>query len=205
MSHRALVFNVPKGNEVHYSKIQGKILGKVRAPLYHSYSYYVPANKFPPRMHNAAHIMLEEQYKIVRNTAILLVPLSLLFGWTSFWRCALGGVVWSEAESMFATWDGHVTFGSSHIVGHASGFFVYSAVRRLLTQKTSWFMRIALVMIGLIPVDVILEFVGGWVNSGYRPVGDWNDVHRTDHVAHVGGILTGFLNAHFIDQKKQWF
>ena len=28
MSHRALVFNVPKGNEVHYSKIQGKILGK---------------------------------------------------------------------------------------------------------------------------------------------------------------------------------
>ena len=98
MSHRALVFNVPKGNEVHYSKIQGKI-----APLYHSYSYYVPANKFPPRMHNATHIMLEEQYKIVRNTAILLVPLSLLFGWTSFWRCALGGVVWAEAERGMGT------------------------------------------------------------------------------------------------------
>ena len=134
----------------------------------------------------------------------LLFP--LVFGWTSFWRCALGGVLWAETESMFATWDGHVTFGSSQVLGHASGFFIYSAVRRLMFQKTSTFMKIALILLGIIPADTIIAFFNAWSNDGFRPVGTFDaHVHRVDHVAHIGGILTGFLNAHFITEKKHWF
>ena len=105
MSHRALVFNVPKGNEVHYSKIQGKILGKVRAPLYHSYSYYVPANKFPQRMHTAAHIMLEEpQHRDSLGALVIVVWVDLVLAMRFRWR----GLVWSRIHVCHVGWARHV-------------------------------------------------------------------------------------------------
>ena len=41
---RKLLFDIPKGPEVPYWKIKGRILGEVWAPLYHAYSYYMPAS-----------------------------------------------------------------------------------------------------------------------------------------------------------------
>ena len=50
---RRLIFTVPSGDETHYWKIKGgkeETVGKVWAPLFHAYSYYLPKDKVPQRL-----------------------------------------------------------------------------------------------------------------------------------------------------------
>ena len=193
MTRRALIFTVPKGKEIHYSKIQGPIIGSVWAPLYHSYSYYVPANT--SRDPDGDDAILKRNSKLALGSALLTLLSCAAFGVKPLIRAAVGGVLWAESESAFATWDGHVTFGSSHVSAHAGGFFVWSAIREILKGKYSTSRLLLLAVLSLLSLPEILVDVDTWAGDGFRPVGYFH-IHRVDHVAHIGGILTGFLNAY---------
>ena len=193
MTRRALIFTVPKGKEVHYSKIKGPIIGSVWAPLYHSYSYYMPANT--SRDPDGENTTLKLNSKLGLGSALLTVLTCAAFGVKPLIRAAVGGVLWAESESAFATWDGHVTFGSSHVSAHAGGFFVWSAIRELLKGKYSTSRLLVLAALSVFSLPEILVDLDMWAGDGFGPVGSFH-IHRVDHVAHIGGILTGFLNAH---------
>ena len=193
MVRRALIFTVPKGKEVHYSKIQGPIIGYVWAPLYHSYGYYMPLATSPdPVGENAT---LKQNSKLGLGSALLTVLSCAAFGVKPLIRAAVGGVLWAESESAFATWDGHVTFGSSHVSAHAGGFFVWSAIRELIKGKYSTSRLVLLAALSIFSVPEIVFQIDMWAGDGFGPVGSFH-IHRVDHVAHIGGILTGFLNAY---------
>ena len=133
MTRRALVFDVPKGKEMHYSKIKGPILGYVWAPLYHGYGYYMPANTSSDPVND--DITLKRNSKLNLRDNLLTVLSCAAFGVKPLIQVAIGAVLWAELESAFATWDGHVTFGSSHLGAHAMGFYIWSAIRTLLKGK----------------------------------------------------------------------
>ena len=102
MTRRALIFTVPKGKEIHYSKIQGPIIGSVWAPLYHSYSYYMPANT--SRDPDGDDAILKRNSKLALGSALLTLLSCAAFGVKPLIRAAVGGVLWAESESAFATW-----------------------------------------------------------------------------------------------------
>ena len=135
MTRRALIFAVPKGKETHYSKIQGPIIGSVWAPLYHAYGYYMPGNTSPDAIHENAR--LKENSKDGLMAALATVLSCAVFGVKPLIRAAVGGVLWSEFESAFATWDGHVTFGSSQLDSHAAAFYVFSALRETCAKSAT--------------------------------------------------------------------
>jgi hypothetical protein len=201
MTRRRLVFDVPKGKEQHYSEIPAnEILGSVTAPLYHSYSYYMPSKAFPPSQWREVDEKLKLQTWInYKQVALLMLPI-LLFGWTSVWRSLVGGVAWAEAESMFATWDGHVTFGPSHVSGHLVGFTMYKFIRLIFSSKGSMAFKFLTGVLGLLAGtwQTAYRFYHIWADhSNFGAVGDPGLIHRVDNVAHIGGILTGMLNAHY--------
>ena len=198
MTRRALVFTVPKRNEVHYSKIQGPILGRVWAPLYHAYGYYMPSVSSTDPVND--DITLKRNSILNLRDSFITILSCAAFGIKPLIQVAIGAVMWAEFESAFATWDGHVTFGSSHLGAHAMGFYIWSAVRILLKGKfTTARLPFFLLVAGLsyFSVPAFFEFVGQWIRDDFSPVGEFH-LHRMDHVAHIGGILTGFLNAHFL-------
>jgi hypothetical protein len=201
MPRRRLVFEVPKGKEQHYSEIpKGHLLGSVNAPLFHSYSYYMPAAAFAPSLHKEVDEKLKLQTWInYKQNALLMLPI-LLFGWTSVWRSIVGGVAWAEAESMFASWDGHVTFGSSHVSGHLVGFTLYKFIRLIFSSKGSIAFKTLIGVLGLLvgTWKTAYRFYHIWAaHSNFGAVGDVGLIHRVDNVAHIGGILTGMINAHY--------
>ncbi len=204
-TRRRLVFNVPKGKERHYSKIPAdEILGSVTAPLYHSYSYYMPSDQFDASQRKEVDEKLKLQTWInYKSIGMLMLPV-LLFGWTSVWRCLVGGVVWAESESMFASWDGAVTFGPSHVSAHVAGFSLVSLIRLLYNKRASISAKALVVGLGFAvgSWDVVWHFLKEWaIHDNFSPVGDWHLIHRVDNVAHVGGILTGMLNAYYVSQS----
>ena len=207
MPRRRLVFDVPKGKEQHYSEIpKGHLLGSVNAPLFHSYSYYMPAAAFAPSLHKEVDEKLKLQTWVnYKQNALLMLPI-LLFGWKSVWRSIVGGLVWAESESAFASWDGHVTFGSSHISGHLVGFTLYSAIRLLFNNKASMPFKMLIGVLGLVTGSwqTAYFFLSQWAgHDNFSAVGDWGFIHRVDNVAHVGGILTGMLNAFFVKPSSK--
>jgi hypothetical protein len=211
MARRALIFTVPKGREVHYSKIQGPIIGSVWAPLYHSYGYYMPANT--SRDPDGENTSLKFYSKLGLTNSFVTVLSCAVFGVKPLIRAGVGGILWSEFESAFATWDGHVTFGSSQLGSHAIGFYVWSAIRELLKGKYSTGRLLLLLGLSVFSIPGFYEMVSAWAGDGFDPVSPlvrtefemktnygYEDnggfhIHRVDHVAHIGGILTGFLNA----------
>ena len=193
---RRLVFNIPPGQEAHYTDIKGEILGRVWAPLYHGYGYYMAKSAFP---NNAAEV--DERLKAISKSnakhtfAIMLA--TLIFGVKPMLQNLTGGIAWAEGESIFASWDGHVTFGSSHVQAHGMGFLTVSLIRELIKNPFGWrsLLMIVFFLWEQIPHTVI-AWIGGWVNDGYRPVSELgHDDFRTDHVAHIGGLVTGILNS----------
>jgi hypothetical protein len=141
------------------------------------------------------HATLKQNSKLGLGLSLLNVLSSAVFGVKPLIRCAVGGVLWSEFESAFATWDGHVTFGSSQMDAHAGGFYLWSAIRELRKGKYSTGRLILLLALSIISLPALYEYVVAWVRDGFAPVGKFH-IHRIDHVAHIGGILTGFLNAY---------
>ena len=113
-NRRALIFDVPKGNEMHYSKIKGKILGNAAAPLYHAYSYYMPADAFPPQDHASIDATLKNNSEVAMNainyfTFPIRVWMDLVLAMCSRW----GAVGRNRIHVRYVGWARHVWVVSS--------------------------------------------------------------------------------------------
>jgi hypothetical protein len=189
-TRRALIFNVPKGPETHYSKIKGKPLGEVWAPLYHAYSYYMPRDAFPsPDVQVAVDDALKWASRQGLELAALQNLIMLPLGGNAVLKNMIGSVVFAEAESVFATWDGHVTFGSSHATAHWIGYSLTTVLQQGFSLWT--------VPCVLWALTQGLDFFVQWEDAGFRAVSDLDKwiPFRTDHVAHIGGIIAGVVTA----------
>jgi len=190
---RRLIFTVPKGPETHYRDIQGGYVGKIWAPLFHAYGYYLPKSAFDDRQSMAqrdkdltANSYSALQTVIIQN--LTLIPL----GGKAVLLNLVGSVLWAESESLFAYWDGHVTFGSSHMMAHFCG---YSLATILLKKKTRTVWSLPMVAMA---VFTFAQYFSWWRRDGFAVCSPLNRMyvdHRTDHLAHVGGIVAGVLTA----------
>ena len=195
MSRRALIFNVAPGKELHYRKIKGGYVGKRWAPLFHAYGYYLPraTEEHPDAVDKRLTFFSEEALKQVLYQNLIMLPLgvnAVLFN-------MIGSVLWAESESYFAYWDGYVSFGSSHLTAHWIGY----GLATLLIKKglTIWTLPLL-----LWAVKILYEFFTAWKHDGYHVTSDKsNRGHfRTDHLAHMGGVVAGALSA-WVTRKKR--
>jgi len=201
---RKLLFDIPKGPEVPYWKIKGRIVGEVWAPLYHAYSYYMPASARTVNKPGMVDFWDRKLKKLTRDNLQFCAYLSLpwlLVGWKPFLKLLAGGIVWSELESMFSYWDSNgdvVSFGSSHFMFYAIGYLYGQMwVRRKKKYDTQMlFMFAGSAFLGY---DTLYPAFFQWREAGYKatdPLEFLDEEHampfRTDHVAHVGGFLAGF-------------
>ena len=195
MSRRALVFNVPPGREVHYSKIKGEYIGKLYAPLFHAYGYYLPLDGEEDPVGTDKHLkeISKEGLRLVLYENLLLLPLgvnAVLFN-------IIGSVLWAESESYFAYWDGHVSFGSSHMTGHWIGY----SFATLMLKKGLSFWTLPLL---LFAVKHFFDFFSLWKHDGFKVTGELVSDFRTDHLAHMGGVVAGALTA-WVTRKKRLY
>ena len=110
----------------------------------------------------------------------------------------IGSVLWAESESYFAYWDGHVSFGSSHMAGHWIGY----GLATLMLKKGLSFWTLPLL---LWAVKVLYDFVGMWRHDDYHVTSkDTTSDFRTDHLAHMGGVVAGALTA-WVTRKKRLY
>ena len=199
---RRLVFNIPPGPETHYSDIKGEILGRVWAPLYHGYGYYLPKNKFPPENAPAIDAFLKLLSKDGGKHAVKTMLATLVFGVKPFLQNLSGAIAWAEGESIFASWDGHVTFGSSQVVAHATGFLSVALIQELIKNPFGWRSLLMIALFWFLEVPkTVKDWVKVWKNlSNYAAVSPTlpGVPMRIDNVAHIGGLVTGALNAAFL-------
>jgi len=198
-SRRALVFSVPKGLEEHYSKINGKYVGTIWAPFFHAYGYYLPTINVPSSHQDHINKKLKEQsLDSLRATGIQLMLLWLALGGNRALIGLIGGILFAEMESYFAYWDGHVTFGSSHVMAHSIG---YGLVSMMLQKKlTMWMLPFV-----IFSTPTFYNFVTMWAADDFNVVskGSVGDIwHRIDHVAHIGGIVAGAITALLTKNKR---
>ena len=180
-------------------------MGKVWAPLFHAYSYYLPKAPIPaqlvPRVDDQLTTASIENLQHALLNMALLAPLGtnrVIFN-------ILGGLLFAEAESAFALWDGHVSFGSSHTMGHTWGFGLVSIIIKI--WKSS-------VLKNKLPLILLIPFIGfafsgidfflwNWRKDGFhvtqqgefKPDYEFGDLHRIDNLAHIGGIVAGAITA----------
>ena len=203
---RKLLFDIPKGPEVPYWKIKGRILGEVWAPFYHAYSYYMPAKHFRDKGQRDEFIDIIDRNmkKHSRNSLQFCAYLSLpwlLVGVRPFLKLLAGGIVWSELESMFSYWDSNgdvVSFGSSHFMFYAIGY-LYGQIWVRRKKKYDTQMLFMFAGAAFLGYDTVYPAFFRWKEAGYKAVDPLPsldefqaDNFRTDHVAHVGGFLAGF-------------
>ena len=190
---RKLIFNVPKGRETPYFKIKGTPLGKVWAPLFHGYGYYLPPSGNPGADARVDKRLAKESAENLQYAAINML-LVLPLGMWPFLYNVLGALLWTEGESLFAYWDGHVTFGSSHTMGHTWGFAIVSVVRLALKGRFRHWMLLLLPLL-YNTVNGVRNFLRMWSEGDYGPVSDSMGDHRVDNVAHIGGLVAGAFTA----------
>ena len=196
MSRRALIFNVAPGRETHYSKIKGEYIGRRWAPLFHAYGYYLPrANvEDPEYVDKLLTVLSKEALKLAILQNIVMLPL----GVNAVLINMLGSVIWAESESLFAYWDGYVSFGSSHLTAHWIGY----GLATLLIKKGLSIWTLPLLILS---VKALYEFGTAWKHDGYRVTSDRPSgmlPFRTDHLAHIGGVVAGALSA-WVTRKKR--
>ena len=112
---RRLLFTVPPGDEMHYWKIKGgkeETVGKVWAPLFHAYSYYLPKAKVPKRLWKRVDDNLTAASIGNLKHALMNMMFLAPMGPNRMIMNLLGSVGFAELESTFAYLDGHVSFGS---------------------------------------------------------------------------------------------
>ena len=116
----------------------------------------------------------------------------------------LGSVLWAESESIFAKWDGHVSFGSSHLMAHTWGFGIAAILKMLWNLKRFRWWLLSLVPFALASLGGIGGFVKWWAEDGFGVVSDVRPfgLHRTDHMAHMGGIVVGVVNGLLNSNRK---
>ncbi len=198
---RKLLFDLPKGPEVPYWKIKGRIVGEVWAPLYHAYSYYMPASARTVNNPGMVEFYDRKLKKLTRDNLQFCAYLSLpwlLVGWKPFLKLLAGGIVWSELESMFSYWDSNgdvVSFGSSHFMFYAIGY-LYG---QIWVRRKKWDTQMLVMGAGsaFLAYDTLYPAFFQWKEAGYKatdPLESLNEgmPFRTDHAAHVGGFLAGF-------------
>jgi len=211
---RKLLFDIPKGPEVPYWKIKGRIIGEVWAPIYHAYSYYMPAsartvNRDPEGLSRSYDVSVErwdrKMKRLTRDNLQFCAYLSLpwlLVGWKPFLKLLVGGIAWSELESMFSYWDSNgdvVSFGSSHFMFYAIGY-LYGQMWVRRKKKYDTQMLVMFAASAFLAYDTLYPAFFQWKEAGYKatdPLETLDDIHydwpfRTDHAAHVGGFLAGF-------------
>ena len=142
MWRRRLVFTIPKDVETHYSEIKGEYIGKIWNPLYHAYSYYLPAESSHENVRKSDNDELTG--KSIRNLKVAMASMILLspMGTNAMLINVLGSVLWAESESIFAKWDGHVSFGSSHLMAHTWGFGIAAILKTTPHPIPVFFLRI---------------------------------------------------------------
>ena len=194
-SRRALVFNVPKGRETHYSKIKGEYLGRRWAPFFHAYGYYLPreGDRNPKNVDLSLKRRSKHALERVLYRNLVMLPLgvnAVLFN-------MIGSVLWAESESYFAYWDGHVSFGSSHLTAHWAGYGL--ATLWIKKGLTIWTLPLL-----LWALELFIEFFFMWKNDGFKIASDFDDMSafRTDHLAHMGGIVAGGITALLTKNKR---
>ena len=202
-SRRALVFTVPQGRELHYLKIKphtgehGDYVGRRWAPFFHAYGYYLPreGNRNPEELDTSLKRKSKHALEHALYENLVMLPLgvnAVLFN-------MIGSVLWAESESYFAYWDGHVSFGSSHLTAHWIGY----GLATLLIKKglTIWTLPLL-----LWAIRTLIEFFFMWKNDGFKvtSANDGMSDFRTDHLAHMGGIVAGVLTA-WVTRKKRLY
>ena len=192
---RELLFNVPPGNERPYWLIPSEhLVGRVYAPLYHGYGYYMDARVFTPD--SKQHIdekLTRQTYGGLLDSAILHA-LSLLWGQRSALKLVGTSVLFAELESYFAVnVENSVSFGSSHLSATAQGYIL---AKWLQSKKRSMWQDLA--MLYALALSGYMGYL--WAQDGFAATGEIRKslVHRVDHVAHIGGLLTGVLSAYFV-------
>ena len=196
MFRRKLLFNIPPGNEKPYWQIPPQfLLGKVWAPIYHGYGYYIDGRTIVPSAGvtvQSVHNQLTTQAQVGLAETTLIHALSLAWGTKSALKLAATSVLFSELESYWAVhMENAVSFGSSHSIATAAGHIL---LKFMLTKKPTWLQIFA---------AVVASFQFGtfgfmWIKHGFKAVGPAGKIHRMDHVAHIGGMLTGALSAYFV-------
>ena len=136
---RRLIFTVPSGDETHYWKIKGgkeETVGKVWAPLFHAYSYYLPKAKVPQRLWKRVDDNLTAASIGNLKHALMNMMFLAPMGPNRMIMNLLGSVGFAELESTFAYLDGNVSFGSSHTMdGPHLGVWVSLACTHALEVK----------------------------------------------------------------------
>ena len=203
MWRRRLVFTIPKDVETHYSEIKGEYIGKIWNPLYHAYSYYLPAESSHENVRK--HDNDELTGKSIRNLKVAMASMILLspMGTNAMLINVLGSILWAESESIFAKWDGHVSFGSSHLMAHTWGFGIAAILKMLWNLKRFRWWLLSLVPFALASLGGVGGFVKWWGEDGFGVVSDVRPfgLHRTDHMAHIGGLIVGFANG-FLNSNR---
>ena len=211
-SRRALVFTVPKGLEEHYLNIKpryaipqyglglegskhGMYVGRIWAPFFHAYGYYLPTINVldTDRVDNE---LKEQSLDSLRANGIQLMLLWLALGGNRALIGLIGGILFAEMESYFAYWDGHVTFGSSHVIAHSIG---YGLVSMMLQKKlTIWMLPFV-----IFTTPIFFGFVSWWARDNFNVVGEARGYpHRIDHLAHIGGMVAGAITALLTKNKR---
>ena len=194
---RKLIFNIPPGNERPYWQIPPQyLLGKVWAPIYHGYGYYMDGRLIQPSVGVTAQsvdkkLTLQAQLGLLET--VLRHALSFAWGTKSALKLAATSVLWSEFESYWAVhMENAVSFGTSHSVATATG---HALTKFSLTKNRTTFQWIAMI-VALLQLGM---FGTWWIKDGLQPVGPGGKrPHRVDHVAHIGGMLVGALSAFFV-------
>ena len=196
MFRRKLIFNIPRGAERPYWQIPDQfLLGKVWAPIYHGYGYYIDG-RLIQRTHGVTaqsvhnQLSLQAQYGLAESA--LIHALSFAWGTKSALKLAATSVLFSELESYWAVhMENAVSFGSSHSIATAAGHIL---TKFMQTKKPTW-LQILAVIIAAFESGTYLLF---WAKDGFKAVGELGKIHRVDHVAHIGGMITGALSAYFV-------
>ena len=213
-SRRALVFTVPKGREEHYLRIKPRYaiphvpgletnkfstrmyVGRIWAPFFHAYGYYLPTLNIYKHLDRTDKELKQGSLDSLRANGIQLMLLWLALGGNRALIGLIGGILFAEMESYFAYWDGHVTFGSSHVMAHSIG---YGLVSMMLQKKlTMWMLPFV-----IFSTPTFYNFVTMWAADDFKVVGEARGYpHRIDHLAHIGGIVAGAITALLTKNKR---
>ena len=199
MFRRKLLFNIPPGNERPYWQIPPQyLLGKVWAPIYHGYGYYMDGRMIQPSFGVTAqsvHNKLATQAQLGLAETTIFHLMALAWGYKSALKLAATSVLFSEFESYWAVhMEDSVSFGSSHSLATATGHILMSF---FLTKKPTVFQIITVIA----ATFNFGTFGYMWFQDGLKavgPTGKVNPYHRVDHVAHIGGMLAGALSSYFV-------
>ena len=190
-------FGIADGPEEHYLDIRargGKIVGKVDAPLFHSYTYYMPEN--PDKEYRFPH----NDDGWFKDHLTSMAYMATFVGPSHAVACFLGMYTWAETESLFARYVANaVTFGRSHV-----DFFICGYGLGVVGQTSLPTSLLAAWYYGFQDDLSVWEGFLWWQRDGFPLVSSLNSSaysFRVDHFAHIGGIVAGFFLSRYVSRN----